>query len=63
MDFISPLPLTPEDRPYEHELQKALLVELFRHTKVALVFLIAVLAIIWKLLGPLAENHPLFPWI
>ncbi|MBL0209733.1 MAG: GGDEF domain-containing protein [Holophagaceae bacterium] len=63
MDLISPLPLAPEDRIYRRELQLGLLAELFRHTKVALVFLILVLAIIWKLLGPLAENHPLFPWI
>ena len=63
MDFISPRPLAPEDRVYQQELQESLLAELFRHTKVALIFLIAVLAIIWKLLGPLAENHPLFPWI
>lgn len=63
MDFISPLPLAPEDRPYQRDLHLALLAELFKHTKVVLIFLMLVLGIIWKLLGPLAENHPLFPWI
>ncbi|MBL0313168.1 MAG: GGDEF domain-containing protein [Holophagaceae bacterium] len=63
MDLISLLPLAPEDRIYQRDLQLGLLAELFHHTKVALIFLIFVLAIIWKLLGPLAENHPLFPWI
>ncbi len=63
MDFISPLPLAPEDRIYQRDLQQALLAELFRHTKVALIFLILTLVIIWKLLGTLAENNPLLPWI
>ncbi len=63
MDFISPLPLAPEDRSYQRELHQALLAELFHHTKVALLFLVLVMVFIWQLLGPLAENHPLFPWI
>lgn len=63
MDFISPIPLAPEDRIYQRELQQGLLAELFRHTKVALVFLMLVLAVTWKLIGSLAENHPLIPWI
>ncbi|MDE3245738.1 MAG: GGDEF domain-containing protein [Acidobacteriota bacterium] len=63
MDFITPLPLAPEDRPYQRDLHLALLAELFKHTKVVLIFLMLVLGIIWMLLGPLAENHPLFPWI
>lgn len=63
MNLISPLPLAPEDRPYQRELQQALLAELFQHTKVALIFLMLVLVVIWKLLGSLAEEHPLFPWI
>lgn len=63
MEFISPRPLAPEDRPYQRELQEALLAELFQHTKVALIFLILVLAIIWKLLGPLAEENQWFSWI
>ncbi len=63
MDLISPQPLAPEDRPYQRELQQELLAELFKHTKVALIYLMLVLAIIWNLLGPLAENHPIVPWI
>ncbi len=63
MDFISPIPLSPEDRPYRQELYKLLVADLFQRTKAALIFLILVMAIIWQLLGVVAQNHPVLPWL